>query len=186
MSTYILHLGFRWDSSPIGAVLTTGNLGDYRPLQFALGSDSGTPAWFRFQNTDSLSVTVWDLSSEAASTGGARADVALGFASLSGANGPQALSPVDLVTAGSSWTLKPDAQSHTQLLCSTAQPSNLALDTCPWAGARASYDAGVMRLVEVASFEMSFLLEVTRRDGASQVFVADPEVIVGAGGTAPT
>jgi hypothetical protein len=183
MAQYILHLGFRWDGPPIGAILGAGAVlpHDARFLQFALAYAGGGPAWFQFQPQDSISVKIWDLSSPSAPSGFA-VGLDMSFGPLDGEGTYYTLAPGSLVTGDGQTTTKTLSDGKTSSLFAfddVASTSNGG--DCPWSGARRCYAAGQVTLTAAESYELGFIVTVSYQ-GTKQYFVADPEVIVGPGG----
>lgn len=188
MADYTLHLGFRWDGPPIGAILGAGPAlpQDARFLQLALADAGGAPAWFRFQPQDTVHVKIWDLSSASAPDPDHLAlGLSMSFGPLDGSSPYTTLAPSTLVAH--------DGDTSTQYTEGTGKPDQVLVfdditpasgDGCPWDGARKCHDAGQITLTADASYEVGFIVTAGYQ-GDRQVFVADPEVIVGSGGAGP-
>jgi hypothetical protein len=192
MADYTLHLGFRWDGPTIGSILGTGPAlpHDARFLQYALATADGAAAWFQFQPQDTVHVLIWDLSSTSAPNA---AELAVGL-SMSfgpidvddGGDGSYTTIDPDTLVAGddiSTQSQEYDGKSSTVLVFDDIVPSSD--DGCPWGSARRCYAAGDVTLTAEASYEVGFIVTVAYQ-GNSQIFVSDPEVIVGSGGAGPT
>ncbi len=183
MADYTLHLGFRWDGPPIGAILGTSPAlpHDARFLQYALADAGGAAAWFQFQPQDTLSVEIWDLSSASAPTGFAVA-LSMSFGPLDTADQYTTIDPATLVAGDDDTTTvnkNPNGKASTVLAFDDIVPSNDS--NCPWGSSRKCYAAGRVTLTAETSYEIGFIVTVAYQ-GTRQYFVADPEVIVGSGG----
>jgi hypothetical protein len=190
MADYTLHLGFRWDGPPIGSILGAGPAlpHDARFLQYALASSGGAPAWFQFQPQDTITVKIWDLSSSSApGPAGLVVGLSMSFGPLDGGDTYTTIDPYTLVASDgdtSTQSVNHDDKVSTVLDFDAIVPSSDAGD-CPWGSARRCDAAGKVSLSAQASYEIGFIVTVAYQ-GARQVFVADPEVIVGSGGAGPT
>ena len=188
MADYTLHLGFRWEGPPIGSILGAGPAlpQDARFLQYALANASGTAAWFQFQPQDTVHVKIWDMSSTSAPN---PAQLVLGlsmsFGPLDGDGQYTTIDPLTLVTGdGHITTMSVDGdKDSTVLVFDAIEPSSNA-GNCPWGSARKCSTAGKVTLTASTSYEIGFILTASYQ-GNRQVFVADPEVIVGSGGAGP-
>lgn len=184
MADYTLHLGFRWDGPAIGSILGTGAAlpHDARFLQYALAVAGGDAAWFQFQPQDTMSVTIWDLSSSSApSASGFALGLDMSFGPLAGGQ-YTTIDPATLVTCDgySVTTLELDGKPSQVLRCSAVEPSS-SPGACPWGAWRKCYAAGRVTWTAQTSYELGFILTVSSQ-GTKQYFVADPEVIVGSNG----
>ncbi len=185
MALYTLNLAFNWNSPLIGSIWGNGNVPEpYRFLQYALAaSDGETPAWFQFDETDQLSVTVWDQSPSPV-------QMALDLAmSLSYLDAPQTYDPSDYWEVGESVTKSPENGQYYFTFTNitggpTSKPSN-----SPWGPCRSKYAARVPTPTGFVTFtnklrcKLSFRLKAAASGtgSAQQVYLSDPEVIVGSG-----
>jgi hypothetical protein len=202
MAQYTLHLGYNWNSPRIGSIWTPQSLNN-RFLQYALSqaTDTGTdePAWFNnIQSADVFSIQLWDLSSSPAPIPSAWV-LKLG------------LSNVSAVQAGtaatydpSTYMAYPDTASVQPLSLGSMTSHYLEISSFdlsysrsdsysgPWGPCRGrsglysplSFTPPEGTLLPF-NFELSFALEVTVTsdgDRVTQVFLSDPEVIVGSMG----
>jgi hypothetical protein len=185
MANYILHLGFRWDGPAIGSILGAGPAlpHDARFLQFALADAGGAAAWFQFQPQDTVSVTIWDLSSSLApGPSGFALGLDMSFGPLDGDGTYQTLAPGTLVTGDGQTITKSVGDGKTSSLFAFNDVSSTSNSgDCPWGSARRCYAAGQVTLTTADSYELGFIVTVSYQ-GNKQYFVADPEVIVGSNG----
>jgi hypothetical protein len=191
MADYTLHLGFRWEGPPIGSILGAGPAlpQDARFLQYALANASGAAAWFQFQPQDTVHVKIWDMSSTSApGPAGLALGLSMSFGPLDGGGDEYStLDPLTLVAGDGHVTTKSvddGDKASTVFVFDTIVPSSNAGD-CPWGSARACFAAGEVTMTAAASYEIGFIVTASYQ-GTRQVFVADPEVIVGSGGAGPT
>lgn len=189
MADYTLHLGFRWNGPPIGAILGAGAAlpHDARFLQYALANAGGAPAWFQFQSQDTMSVKIWDLSSTSEpGPSGFAIGLDMSFGPLDGDGQYQTLDPGSLVSGDGETITKSVSGGKTSAvyeLDEVAGTSNGG--DCPWSNPRRCYAAGQVTLTTADSYELGFIVTVAYQ-GTRQYFVADPEVIIGSGGAGPT
>jgi hypothetical protein len=185
MADYTLHLGFRWGGPAIGSILGTGAAlpHDARFLQMALAGSGGAAAWFQFQPQDTMSVTIWDLSSTSApDPSGFALGLDMSFGPLDGGGQYTTINPASLVTSDGYYVTTQvfDGKQSQVLRCDAVEPSNSPGD-CPWGTWRKCYAAGRVTWTAATSYELGFILTVSSQ-GTRQYFVADPEVIVGSNG----
>jgi hypothetical protein len=188
MAQYILHLGYDWSSRLIGSLWTTAS-SSYRPLQYALaGSDGETPAWFEFQQGDALNVQLWDLSSPQTVVP-SEWQLNMSLASLSaGSAGSE--DPSTYLSFGSSVSVQSKVVGALTNPYLDLGDINFSFGSykSPWGTCRGQSTGvlGPLTFTQETSFELSFYLAVTAMtrdsDRITQVFVSDPEVIVGASG----
>jgi hypothetical protein len=185
MALYTLHLGFNWNSPLIGSIWGTGNVPEpYRFLQYALAAGDGeTPSWFQFDENDQLSVTVWDLSPSPV-------PMALDLAmSLSYCDAPQTYNPSDYWDVGQSVTHSPENGQYYFTYTNISGGPTSTLSKSPWGDCYAKYTATVPTQTGFVTFtnnvrcKLSFRLKAVASGtgNALQVYLSDPEVIVGSG-----
>ena len=197
MANTTLHLGLDWHGSLIGTFW-----GSYRAsadscfLQYALADASGAPAWFRFTTGDVMSVVLWDLTKNPppADPGNPKVpwslllSVGLGFEPLDGASA-STLNPSTLVSAsnGQVATQAQQGQLYLQLSASTMTTVPPGV-SCPWGDAIGHYSAGTITFTTAASFKLSYYVSAAPPGGyyAPQIYLSDPEVIVGSRGGGPS
>lgn len=185
MAQYTLHLGFRWNGPPIGAILGAGAAlpHDARFLQFALANAGGAAVWFQFQPQDAISFKIWDLSSTSApGPSGFALGLDLSFGPLDGDGSYQTIDPGSLVAGDGKSTTRSvsDGKTSTVFTFNDIASTGDSGD-CPWGSARRCYAAGQVTLIAAESYELGFILTASYQ-GTRQYFVADPEVIVGSAG----
>ena len=183
MANYTLHLGYRWDGPLIGALWSKSST-DYRYLNYALASSTGAPAWFQFALQDNLYVQLWDLSSTSSpipsawilsmSLGSLTASTTYLPSSYLNLNGAALQDPAPPPNGGSG--------SYFQLNDVGVSYGRV---TGPWGSCRgSSQPIGPVSFIADLSCELSFCLQVTVNldgDPTTQVYVSDPETIVGSG-----
>jgi hypothetical protein len=210
MADYTIHLGYNLESPTIGAVWadSTAALGSaladkgYRFLQYALGLGRGvgtdgtaTPAWFTsFQDGDNLYFQIWDLSATPSA-------IPSGWSprlSLSALAAATTYDPASYLTYSSSVAVQSseivnDVQSYYLGLTSVSLAwSRDSGFQGPWGPCR-----GQSQLIGPLTFQLpggttqlqcklSFYLQTTISNGGDRiddVFLGDPEVIVGSTGS---
>jgi hypothetical protein len=178
MANYTLHLGFDWNSPLIGSIWKPDALTEsYRFLQYALADNKGAPAWFQFYQGDTFSVIVWDLSSSPVSV-----NLTLEMA-ISETDAAETYNPTEYLTL----TNVASVQKSGQYYLSFPNPSGPQSSTLqgPWGTSTAWYsDAGLVTFkANNFTCKLSFRLSASPKSGGSdQVYLSDPEVIVGSAG----
>lgn len=182
MANYTLHLGFDWNSPLIGSIWKPGVLTEsYRFLQYALADNKASPAWFQFCQGDTFSVIVWDLSSSPVPM-----TLTLDMA-ISETDAAETLNPTEYLTLTNVNALQnsKDAQYYLSFP-NPSGPQSSSLQG-PWGTSTAWYsDAGLVTFkANNFTCKLSFRLTAAPRSGGSpaQVYISDPEVIVGSTGS---
>ena len=185
MADFTLHLGYNWNGPTIGSIWTTES-STLRFLQYALADADGAPAWFQFQAGDNLYVRIWDLSSEAPIPSAWSLKLSL---SPLDAGPPETYDPSTYLSFSSSLatvqsaTVGGSTSSYLQL-------SNVSFHygsyTGPWGACRgqSSILLGPLSFTSPLSLKLSFSLSATvsnNGDLLTEVFVSDPETIIGSG-----
>ncbi len=184
MASYKLHLGFDWNSPIIGSIWGSPGTTSYRFLQYALEGASD-PAWFQFQVNDTVSIVMWDLTSEPVA-GTPALDLA--FSPLDAVGGaPTTLAPSTLVDYGVGIATSASTDQGNNYLAFTSINTVTASQPAqgPWSESRTTYNAGPLAFntKEYTTYKVSFRLAFTaRQTGETKVFISDPEVIVGSRG----
>jgi hypothetical protein len=186
MANYTLHLGYNWNSPTIGSIWTTES-GTFRFLQYALADGNGAPAWFQFQPDDELYVQAWDLSSTAPVPSAWSLDMSLSPLDA----GPTATYDPATYLSFTSATATVQSQTVGVMTESYLQFSSFDFHygsyTSPWGPCRgqSSSPLGPLTFLRASSFKLSFSLSATAShdgDRTTEVFLSDPEVIVGSDG----
>lgn len=181
MATWYVHLGFQWGSPFIGSVWDPNHASDkYRFLQYALAKDQAgdTAAWFNFQVGDSLNFFIWDLG-PASSSSPMPSTLNMSFSYLDTA---EVYTPGSLVQVSNTSDWSALGKNGNPYLQSTSfngsPPSN-----CPWGRYSSGYSVkGGVRFDKPVQCKLSFYLEVDCGSNDPQIFISDPEVIVGSNG----
>lgn len=185
MSTYTLHLGYDWNSPLIGSIWTGQPL-NMRFLQYALSTSSGAPAWFRFQPNEPLNVMIWDLSSTSApmpSTWSLR----MALSPLdAGSSTTVTYNPSSYMTYPDFASVQPDgANWYLQFLNNFTPDMEPSSPQGPWGGSNRGHSKTFkpVSFTKSLNCKLSFWLSVTAPNAsAPEIFISDPEVIVGSTG----
>lgn len=181
-TNYTLHLGFNWNSPTVGALWGGTDTG-YRFLQYALADDNTHSQFFTFNENDTFSVVIWNLSSEALPSD----SVGQLNISLSSLVAPaQTYKPTDYLDL-------PDSAHQSNLGANyyfqfpTIFFGN-PVAGCPWGTAQqvSTGQLGPMKFsIDNARFKLSFKLTISctvNSNTETHVYISDPEVIVGSMG----
>jgi hypothetical protein len=182
MANYTLHLGFTWNSPPIGSIWTSTTVETYRFLQYAVADGSGAPAWFQFQQDDVLNILIWDLSTSV--TAQMTVELSMSFGPLESGT-TQAYDPSSLVSfqgsaAVSSHVVNGRSESYLGFSHIVPAPGK---DSPTWGPCQGSYSAGSLSFTSVFNYKLSFYVKASPGAGITpRPYVSDPEVIVGSAG----
>jgi len=182
MALYTLHLGFNWNSPPIGSIWGTPMPGTCF-LQYALTDDTGASHLFKFAETDELAVIVWDLSSSPVQMS-LQLSMSLSYLEASETYDPSSY----LDVGGDKAVGEKNAQYYFTFASVTGGPQGTS-STSPWGPCTSWYSARVLTKTGNVTFaspitcKLSFRLNGSPSGGGSEplVFLSDPEVIVGSG-----
>lgn len=179
-NSYILHLGFNWNSPTIGWIWDPGASSSYRFLQYALARADGTAAWFQFTAEDTLRVKIWDLSPSSAPQLSSFA-VNLSLSPLDDTGPAQSYTPSDYLTFDGANAVSLLDGTNPYLALVTHQFTYDGLPSPPWGTARGSSTVlGPVTFSAAAQLKLSFYLKI-HCGSDSKVFISDPETIVGSG-----
>jgi hypothetical protein len=179
MANYTLHLGFNWNSPTVGA-LWGGTDTDYRFLQYALADTGSHAHYFTFDQNDTFSAVIWNLSAEPLPSS-TRYQLAISLSSLVAP--AQTYRPTNYLTLPSSAT-QSSLSGKDYFQFTSISFADGPVEGSPWGTAqqRSTSDLGPMTFtIANARFKLSFKLTVTWADD-TRVYISDPEVIVGSMG----
>jgi hypothetical protein len=183
MANYTLHLGFNWNSPLIGSIWSREGVNEsYRFLQYALASDQGSPAWFQFSTGDTLSVVVWDTSTSPVAMG---LDLAMGLSYLTASETYNPSLYLSLGGAATAQQASYNQQYYLEFSSLSGGPQKTP-STSPWGSCSSWYQpGGPVTFTGAINCKLSFRLIAAPVGGASpaQVYISDPEVIVGSTGS---